>query len=87
MRIAILCAVSVPIGLIPILRFVGAAEGLSVLSGTVPGTEGAIVLGLAYAATWFCACAVSPIIALAIAFDTYLTPGCQGPVRHGFLPV
>ncbi len=52
-----------------VLHLAGARECVGVLSGTLPASDGALVLGVGYAITWFGMVIVVPIVLLAVLFD------------------
>ena len=52
------------IGFCLLLHFCGFREHVGFLSGTVPTTAVSLVCGLAYAASWFFAVLVAPVLLL-----------------------
>ncbi len=52
-----------------ILHLAGARSDVGVLSGTVPASDGALLLGIGFALASFGTVIVVPIVALALLFD------------------
>jgi hypothetical protein len=67
-RIALALALVIVVGF-GVLEASGAREHAGSLSGTLPGDDVALALGLAYVIGWFAAILVAPILVLAVILD------------------
>jgi len=69
-RRALIAAMITIVAMFLALHLVGARACVGVLSGTLPASDEALALGLAYGLAWFAAVVLVPIATLAMIFDT-----------------
>lgn len=68
-RVLVGALIAIVLGFVA-LHLAGARACVGVLSGTMPASDEALALGLAYALAWFAAVVLVPIATLAMIFDT-----------------
>ncbi len=63
-----------------LLRLAGASDYVSVISGTLPGSPVAALMGVLYAAAWFSAVLAAPTLLLAATFVALIERFTRAPL-------